>query len=120
MIVFPFFGFRIMVGIAVVFMLGRVVLTSLWLRWRGTALPLRRVVPPVGCTLASPLGFVAVLAGWGDDRSRAPAMDSLRAPAHGRFGVSIADGASTSRSRSPAICVVYLRHVPRRASAADG
>jgi cytochrome d ubiquinol oxidase subunit I len=59
-VIVPFFGFRIMVGIAVV-MLG-VVLTSLWLRWRGELFDARWFL--WGCTLASPLGFVAVLAGW--------------------------------------------------------
>src|SRR5208282_6108325 len=46
--------------IAVV-MLG-VVVASLWLRWRGELFDARWFL---GCgTLASPLGFVAVLAGW--------------------------------------------------------
>lgn len=56
----PFFGFRIMVGIALV-MLG-VVVASLWLRSRGELFDARWFLWL--CTLASPLGFVAVLAGW--------------------------------------------------------
>ena len=59
-VIVPFFGFRIMVGIAVV-MLG-VVVASLWLRWRGELFDARWFL--WCCTLASPLGFVAVLAGW--------------------------------------------------------
>jgi cytochrome bd ubiquinol oxidase subunit I len=56
----PFFAFRIMVGCAVV-MLG-IVLLGGWLRWSGrlynTPLFLRLV------QLVSPIGFVAVIAGW--------------------------------------------------------
>jgi cytochrome bd ubiquinol oxidase subunit I len=78
-VIVPFFGFRIMVGIALV-MLG-VVVASLWLRSRGELFDARWFLWL--CTLASPLGFVAVLAGLGDDRSRQAAMDGLRSPAHG-------------------------------------
>ena len=59
-VIVPFFGFRIMVGIALV-MLG-VVVASLWLRSRGELFDARWFLWL--CTLASPLGFVAVLAGW--------------------------------------------------------
>ena len=59
-VIVPFFGFRVMVGIALV-MLG-VVLASLWLRSRGELFDARWFLWL--CTLASPLGFVAVLAGW--------------------------------------------------------
>jgi len=56
----PFFAFRLMVGCAFV-MLGVVIIGG-WLRWRGwlydTPLFLRL------CQWASPLGFVAVIAGW--------------------------------------------------------
>jgi cytochrome d ubiquinol oxidase subunit I len=56
----PFFAFRIMVGCACL-MLGLVALGG-WLRWRGwlfdTPIFLRL------CQWASPLGFVAVIAGW--------------------------------------------------------
>ena len=56
----PFFAFRIMVGCAGL-MLGLVALGG-WLRWRGrlhdTPFFLRL------CQWASPLGFVAVIAGW--------------------------------------------------------
>ncbi len=56
----PFFAFRIMVGIAVLMLI--LVLGSWWLRARGrlfTAQGFLRL-----CELASPLGFLAVLAGW--------------------------------------------------------
>src|SRR5215831_7378866 len=59
-VVVPFFAFRIMVGCAGL-MLGLVALGG-WLRWRGrlyeTPFFLRL------CQWASPLGFVAVIAGW--------------------------------------------------------
>jgi cytochrome d ubiquinol oxidase subunit I len=59
-VVVPFFAFRIMVGCAGL-MLGLVALGG-WLRWRGqlfdTPIFLRL------CQWASPLGFVAVIAGW--------------------------------------------------------
>jgi cytochrome bd ubiquinol oxidase subunit I len=56
----PFFAFRVMVGIGVI-MLG-IVVVSLWLRWKGR-------LSENGwflwlCQWASPLGFIAVLAGW--------------------------------------------------------
>ena len=56
----PFFAFRIMVGCGLV-MLG-IVLLGGWLRWRG-----RLVDSPLFlrlCQLASPIGFIAVIAGW--------------------------------------------------------
>jgi cytochrome bd ubiquinol oxidase subunit I len=56
----PFFGFRIMVGIAVI-MLAMVAL-SLWLRARRELFDAQWFL--LCCVLASPLGFVAVLAGW--------------------------------------------------------
>ena len=56
----PFFGFRIMVGIVLV-MLG-VVVASLWLRWRGELFDAGWFL--WCCVVASPLGFVAVTAGW--------------------------------------------------------
>jgi len=56
----PFFGFRIMVGIALIML--ALVLTSLWLRLRGELFDDRWFLRC--CTLASPLGFFAVLAGW--------------------------------------------------------
>jgi cytochrome d ubiquinol oxidase subunit I len=56
----PFFAFRIMIGVAGL-MLALVALGG-WLRWRGqlfdTLIFLRL------CQWASPLGFVAVIAGW--------------------------------------------------------
>ena len=56
----PFFAFRIMVGCGML-MLG-IVLLGGWLRWRGrlTAAPLFLLL----CQLATPIGFVAVIAGW--------------------------------------------------------
>ncbi len=56
----PFFGFRIMVGIA--FIMVAVVVASLWLRWRGELFDTNWFL--WCCTLASPLGFIAVTAGW--------------------------------------------------------
>jgi cytochrome d ubiquinol oxidase subunit I len=56
----PFFGFRIMVGIGVL-MLG-LILASWWLRWRGRLFDERWFLWL--CVLMSPLGFLAVLAGW--------------------------------------------------------
>jgi cytochrome d ubiquinol oxidase subunit I len=59
-VIIPFFAFRIMVGIGFA-MLG-IVLAGLWLRWRRKlydhALFLKALM------LASPLGFLAVIAGW--------------------------------------------------------
>jgi cytochrome bd ubiquinol oxidase subunit I len=55
-----FYAFRVMVGIGM--LLAAIGLLGLWLRWRGrlstTPLYLRLVVA------SSPLGFVAILAGW--------------------------------------------------------
>jgi cytochrome bd ubiquinol oxidase subunit I len=55
-----FYAFRVMVGIGL--LLAAIGLLGLWLRWRGrlytTPLYLRLVVA------SSPLGFVAILAGW--------------------------------------------------------
>ena len=59
-IIVPFFGFRIMVGIAVIML--ALVVASLWQRWRGELFDAPWFL--WCCTLASPLGFVAVLAGW--------------------------------------------------------
>jgi cytochrome d ubiquinol oxidase subunit I len=56
----PFFGFRIMVGIGLL-MLALVAL-SWWLRWKGRLFEAGWFLRL--CTLASPLGFFAVLAGW--------------------------------------------------------
>jgi cytochrome bd ubiquinol oxidase subunit I len=56
----PFFAFRIMLGIGGLFLL--MVIVGLWLRYR------RRLYDSVlflkACVATSPLGFVAVLAGW--------------------------------------------------------
>jgi cytochrome bd ubiquinol oxidase subunit I len=59
-VIVPFFGFRIMVGIAVIML--ALVMASLWQRWRGELFDAPWFL--WCCTLASPLGFVAVLAGW--------------------------------------------------------
>jgi cytochrome bd ubiquinol oxidase subunit I len=59
-VAFPFFGFRVMISIWAVMFL--IVVISWWLRWRdelfGAGWFLRL------CTLASPLGFFAIIAGW--------------------------------------------------------
>jgi cytochrome d ubiquinol oxidase subunit I len=59
-VIVPFFGFRIMVGIAALML--ALVVTSLWLRWRGKLFDTDWFLRC--CTLASPLGFIAVTAGW--------------------------------------------------------
>jgi cytochrome bd ubiquinol oxidase subunit I len=59
-VIVPFFGFRIMVGIALIML--AVVALSLWLRWRGELFDADWFLWL--CTLASPLGFIAVTAGW--------------------------------------------------------
>jgi cytochrome d ubiquinol oxidase subunit I len=56
----PFFGFRVMVGCAML-MLGVVALGG-WLRWHGRLfdVPLFLLL----CEITTPIGFVAVIAGW--------------------------------------------------------
>ncbi len=56
----PFFAFRIMVGIGLVML--AIVVISWWLRWREELFDTGWFLQI--CTLASPLGFLAVLAGW--------------------------------------------------------
>lgn len=56
----PFFGFRIMVGIGLVMF--ALIIASWWLRTRGRLFDARWFL--WSCVLASPLGFLAVLAGW--------------------------------------------------------
>jgi cytochrome d ubiquinol oxidase subunit I len=56
----PFFGFRIMVGIGVLML--ALIIASWVLRWRGHLFDARWFLG--SCVLASPLGFLAVLAGW--------------------------------------------------------
>ncbi|WFU73391.1 cytochrome ubiquinol oxidase subunit I [Bradyrhizobium sp. CB2312] len=56
----PFFAFRIMVGCGVL-MLG-VVLIGGWLRWRGRLMETPWYL--LSCLLISPIGFIAVIAGW--------------------------------------------------------
>ena len=83
----PFFGFRIMVGIAVDHARSGRGEPMAALAGRAFRRPLVPVVLHAG--LAPRLrGRAGRL---GDDRSRAPAMDSLWAPAHGRFRVSVSD-----------------------------
>jgi cytochrome bd ubiquinol oxidase subunit I len=56
----PFFAFRIMVGIGMLLL--AISLAGLYLRWRG-----RLYDTPwfsMGCAFSSPLGFIAILAGW--------------------------------------------------------
>jgi cytochrome bd ubiquinol oxidase subunit I len=84
-IIVPFFGFRIMVGIAVIML--AMVVTSLWLRWRR-ALPCQ-LVPLVLHAGLSPRLHSGD--GWlGDDRGRSSALDGLRPPAHARLRLSLA------------------------------
>jgi cytochrome bd ubiquinol oxidase subunit I len=56
----PFFAFRIMVGIALLLL--AIAATGLFLRWRGRLYdtPWFSLV----CAFSSPLGFIAILAGW--------------------------------------------------------
>lgn len=56
----PFFSFRIMVGIGVAML--ALVVCSWWVWWRGRLADARWFLKL--CELASPLGFVAVIAGW--------------------------------------------------------
>jgi len=56
----PFFAFRIMVGIGLLML--ALVVASWWLRLRGRLYVARWFLR--GCEFASPLGFLAVLAGW--------------------------------------------------------
>ena len=87
-IIVPFFGFRIMVGIAVLML--AMVVTSLWLRWRGELFDADWFL--WCCTLASPLGFIAVTAGWATTEvGRQPwtVYGLLRTR---QFRVSLADG----------------------------
>jgi cytochrome d ubiquinol oxidase subunit I len=56
----PFFSFRLMVGIGLVLL--ALVVCSWWIWWRGELASSRWFLKL--CELASPLGFVAVIAGW--------------------------------------------------------
>jgi cytochrome d ubiquinol oxidase subunit I len=56
----PFFGFRIMVGIGLLML--ALIVASWWLRWRGRLFDEGWFLWL--CVLMSPLGFLAVLAGW--------------------------------------------------------
>jgi cytochrome d ubiquinol oxidase subunit I len=56
----PFFGFRIMVGIGL--LMFALIIVSWWLRKQGRMFDARWFLR--SCVLASPLGFLAVLAGW--------------------------------------------------------
>jgi len=59
-VIFPFFSFRIMVGLGL--LMATLVLLSLWLRIRGRlwdTLWFLRL-----CQFSAPLGFLAILAGW--------------------------------------------------------
>ena len=56
----PFFAFRIMVGVGLLML--ALVAISWWLRWKGELFDERWFLRL--CVLASPLGFIAVLAGW--------------------------------------------------------
>ncbi|TMG81917.1 MAG: cytochrome ubiquinol oxidase subunit I [Betaproteobacteria bacterium] len=56
----PFFSFRLMVGIGLALL--ALVVCSWWIWWRGTLASSRWFLKL--CMLTSPLGFVAVIAGW--------------------------------------------------------
>jgi cytochrome d ubiquinol oxidase subunit I len=56
----PFFAFRIMVGIGLVLL--AIAATGLYLRWRGRLYETRWF--SAVCASSSPLGFIAILAGW--------------------------------------------------------
>jgi cytochrome d ubiquinol oxidase subunit I len=56
----PFFAFRIMVGIGLVML--ALIAVSWWLRGRGRLYDTNWFL--LSCQIASPLGFIAVLAGW--------------------------------------------------------
>jgi cytochrome d ubiquinol oxidase subunit I len=56
----PFFAFRIMVGIG--FLLLGIAALGAWLRWRGRLYDTRWYA--MLCAFSSPLGFIAILAGW--------------------------------------------------------
>jgi cytochrome d ubiquinol oxidase subunit I len=56
----PFFAFRLMVGVGTAML--ALVVASWWLWWRGKLADARWFLKI--CEIASPLGFVAVLAGW--------------------------------------------------------
>ena len=110
----PFFGFRIMVGIA--FIMVAVVVASLWLRWRGelfdTTWFLRLLHARLAPRLHSGDGRL------GDDRSRASAMDGLWSPAHRRFRVPFPHGIRR-RALASRLLSCVPRHVFSR-TRADG
>jgi cytochrome d ubiquinol oxidase subunit I len=56
----PFFAFRLMVGIGLALL--AIALTGLYLRWRGRLYDTRWF--SWICAFSSPLGFLAILAGW--------------------------------------------------------
>ena len=113
-VIVPFFGFRIMVGIAVV-MLG-VVAASLWLRWRGELFDARWFL--WCCTLASPLGFVAVLAGWATTEVGRQPWTVYGLLRTAQFRVSVADGLRR-RDLVRRLLPCLPRHVLRRPRADD-
>ncbi len=59
-VAFPFFAFRLMVGIGIVLL--AIALAGLLLRWRGRLYEARGFAAI--CAFSSPLPFIAVLAGW--------------------------------------------------------
>jgi cytochrome d ubiquinol oxidase subunit I len=56
----PFFAFRLMVGIGLALL--AIAVTGLYLRWRGRLYDTRWF--SMLCAFSSPLGFIAILAGW--------------------------------------------------------
>ena len=106
-IIVPFFGFRIMVGIAVIML--AMVVTSLWLRWRGELFDAHWFL--WCCTLASPLGFVAVLAGWATTEVGRQPWTVYGLLRTARFRLSVADGLRRRVSLA-GYCLVYLVMFP--------
>ena len=109
-----FFAFRIMVGVGLVLLTPRS--------------PARCCGGADGCTRrigstalrngATPLGFIAVLAGWTATGDRPAALRRLRPPAHGRRGRAVAPrGAVASRcsiSSSSTTCCCSPSFLPAR------
>ncbi len=59
-VIVPFFAFRIMVGLGLIML--AIVLVALFLRWRGRLYDSNWFLKT--CLYATPIGFLAVLAGW--------------------------------------------------------
>ncbi len=94
-----FWSFRVMVGIG--FLMLGIGMLSLWARWRGKLHDwkfLHRFAVAMG-----PAGFVAVLAGWGNDGSGTAALHGLWTATHRGLGLS----SGGTRSRILADCFYH-------------